>query len=169
MERWHLVTPRTPGKTRRNQLSLVGIRSAGAAGWLQEQCRTSHQGRAKSLQGSRPFSLSAGIWGYAPQEPLQPSLSCRQAWNHPFPQHTHPGLIHPLTKATTLLHRPIMQTSHHPQPDHHRLGPGGAPRLCTDGGRAHRHSFSLKSHVFSLKLADVRLARVPGSLAGGCS
>lgn len=90
MERWHLVTPRTPGKTRRNQLSLVGIRSAGAAGWLQEQCRTGHQGRAKSLQGSRPFSLSAGIWGYAPQEPLQPSLSCRQAWNHPFPQHTHP-------------------------------------------------------------------------------
>lgn len=90
MERWHLVTPRTPGKTRRNQLSLVGIRSAGAAGWLQEQCRTSHRGRAKSLQGSRPFSLSAGIWGYAPQEPLQPSLSCRQAWNHPFPQHTHP-------------------------------------------------------------------------------
>lgn len=42
------------------------------------------------------------------------------------------------------------------------LGPEGAPGLGRGGGRAHRHRFSLKSRVFSLKLAAVCLARVPG-------
>lgn len=49
-----------------------------------------------------------------------PALLVLQAGMEPsFPT---PGLIHPLTKATTLLHRPIMQTSHHPQPDHPQTG-----------------------------------------------
>lgn len=152
------------GRTRRNQLSLVGAKSAGAAGWLQNW--PPREGREPP--GLETLFPSAGVGDCAPQEPLQPSrvpssppgplqpsLSCRQAQEPSFPQHSSPGVHPSLGKATRGSHGAIVgtrvtQSSERPEglPGVHRrwqspgrffpikprlslkLQPAGSPALC---------------------------------------
>lgn len=122
MERWHLVTPRTPGKTRRNQLSLVGLDLLVLLGGCRSSAEPATEGGQRASKAQDPFPSVLGYGVVLPRSPSSPPCPAGRhgtILSHSTPT---PGLIHPLTKATTLLHRPIMQTSHHPQPDHPQTG-----------------------------------------------
>lgn len=84
-----MASPRTPGRTRRNQPSLEGVKPAGAAGWLRERRRTATKAGQRASRAEEPFP-GAGYGLCPPGAPA--ALLVPQAAREPsFPEHTHPA------------------------------------------------------------------------------
>lgn len=84
-----------------------------------------------------------GGWGCAPQNPLQPSLSCRQAWEQSFPR-AHPSCFGSIPSGKPP--GPYVVTLW--SPTARPCCDLGDTRAVHSWGRAHRHSFSPKKTSF---------------------